>query len=453
MTVPMPFGLPRPVALLRRRRSAPLLVALLAGFGAAAFAVAPLALTAPMPAQRLVVMDVPVQPESETLAAWNETALSLHRHELTRAGDTVASLLRRLGADDAAAAAALAADDSLAQALRAHRNAVAAQLDGRGALLQLQVLRPAGSEAPAGTAVRLVASPSPQGWAVRQDTVPLAVQTRTAAIELRGTWRAAVADAALPAPIASQLLALCAQGGAGDCTLAPGAKVAVLYETLWADGLPVPWNDGVGRVLAARFIDGSSAHQAAWFVDANGRGGYVDSRGRGREAQVLARPVEHTQVTSGFATRLDPFRRQPTEHRGVDYSAPIGTPVHSVAPGVVEFAGRQSGYGNVVEVRHSTERTTLYAHLSRIDVAANDRVERGQLLGAVGATGWATGPHLHFEYRVGGVHQDPQLAAAATGAPVQVDAKARARFDAAWRAAGAQLDVAMSLAVPRSSFE
>jgi murein DD-endopeptidase MepM/ murein hydrolase activator NlpD len=449
----MPFGLPAPTALLRRRRALPVLVAVLAGFGAAAFAVAPLALNAPLPAQRLVVAEVAVQPQAAALAAWDETELLLHRNELTRAGDTVASLLRRLGANDPAAATALAADDSLVQALRAHRNAVSAQLDARGALQHLQVLRPASSEAPGGTAVKLLATPTPQGWAVRQDSVPLAVQTRTAALQLRGSWAAAVADAALPAPIAAQLLALCAQGRAGDCTLAPGAKVAVLYETLWADGLPVPWNDGVGRVLAARFTDGSGTHQAAWFVDAKGRGGYVDSRGRGHEAQVLASPVEHTQITSGFATRLDPFRRQPTEHRGVDYSAPVGTPVHSVAPGIVEFAGRQSGYGNVVEVRHSSERTTVYAHLSRIDVAVNDRVERGQLLGAVGATGWATGPHLHFEYRVGGVHQDPQLAAAAVGAPVQVDAKARPGFEAAWRVAGAQLDVAMSLAVPRSSFE
>jgi len=453
MTLPLPFGLQLPGALPSRRRSVPVLLAVLAGFGAASFAVAPLALNAPLPAQRLVIEDVPLQPQAEALAAWDASALSLHRYELTRAGDSLASVLRRMGVSDPAAVAALAADDSLAQALRGHRNAVAAVLDAHSALLQLQVSRPATADAPAGTYTRLSARRSAQGWVLRQDNVPLQVQTRAAAVQVRSQWRVAAAEAGLPAPVASQLLAVCAQATAGDCTLAPGAKVAVLFETLWADGLAVPWNDGVGRVLAARFAEGGAVHQAAWFVAADGRGGYVDKRGRGQEAQLLASPVEHTQITSGFATRLDPFKRLPAEHRGVDYSAPLGTPVHSVAPGVVEFAGRQSGYGNVVEVRHASERTTLYAHLSRIDVAVNDRIERGQLLGAVGATGWATGPHLHFEYRVGGVHQDPQLAAAASGAPVQVDPKLRARFDAAWRAAGAELDVAMALATARSTFE
>ena len=447
------FGLPFAQRLLERRRALPVLVALLAGCGAAAFAVAPLALQAPLPPQRLVVETVAVQPQADALAAWDDTALAVHRYELTRAGDTVATVLRRLGADDSAAARALSADDGLTQALRGHGHAVAAVLGVHGALLQLQVARPAVAEAPPGTYTRLRARRVANEWVMRQDHVPMFVQTRAAALEVRSQWRAAVADADLPAPIASQLLALCAQGRAADCSLSPGAKVAVLYETLWADGMPVPWNGGVGRVLSARFVDQGAVQQSAWFVAADGRGGYVDSRGRGREAHVLASPVAHTQITSGFATRLDPFRRLPAEHRGVDYSAPIGTPVHSVAPGVVEFAGKQSGYGNVVEVRHSSERTTLYAHLSRIDVAVNDRVERGQLLGAVGATGWATGPHLHFEYRVGGVHQDPQLASATMGAPVQVDAKSRARFDAAWHRAGAELDTAMTLATPRSSFE
>jgi murein DD-endopeptidase MepM/ murein hydrolase activator NlpD len=453
MPAPLPFRLTVPPGPVHSRRLVPVLVAVLAGFGAAAFAVAPLALNAPLPIQRLVVENVPMQPQARALPAWRDTELALHRDDVTRAGDTVPGVLRRLGVDDAVAATALAADDALVQAVRGHRHGLSAVLNDRGGLLQLQVLRPAAADTPAGTAVRITATPSATGWQVRQDTVPLNVQTRTAALDVRSQWRAAVADAGLPASIASQLLALCAQGGSADCTLAPGAKVAVLYEMLWVDGQPVPWNDGVGRVLAARFADRTSVHQAAWFVGADGRGGYVDSRGRGREAQVLASPVEHTLITSGFATRLDPFRGLPSEHRGVDYSAPVGTPVHSVAPGVVEFAGRQSGYGNVVEVRHSAERTTLYAHLSRVDVAANDRIERGQVLGAVGATGWATGPHLHFEYRVGGVHQDPQLAAAAPGAPVQVDAKSRLRFDAAWRAAGAQLDTAMSLATAPRSFE
>jgi murein DD-endopeptidase MepM/ murein hydrolase activator NlpD len=108
---------------------------------------------------------------------------------------------------------------------------------------------------------------------------------------------------------------------------------------------------------------------------------------------------------------MHPILKEWQRHRGVDYTAPSGTTVRSVADGVVEFAGVRNGYGNVIEIRHGGERSTLYAHLSRIDVRTGQRVEQGVRIGAVGATGWATGPHLHFELKVAGVHRNPgQLA-------------------------------------------
>ena len=121
----------------------------------------------------------------------------------------------------------------------------------------------------------------------------------------------------------------------------------------------------------------------------------------------LASPMEFSRVTSGFAMRFHPILQTWRAHLGVDYGAPTGTPVRTVGDGVVEFAGVQNGYGNVVQVEHGNDRSTLYAHLSRIDVRKGQRVEQGQRIGAVGATGWATGPHLHFEFRVNGEHQDP----------------------------------------------
>ena len=105
-------------------------------------------------------------------------------------------------------------------------------------------------------------------------------------------------------------------------------------------------------------------------------------------------------MTSGFAMRQHPLSNNWRAHLGVDYGAPQGTAVRTVGDGVIEFAGRQNGYGNVVQVRHSQERSTLYAHLSAIDVKNGQRIEQGQRIGAVGATGFATGPHLHFEFRV-----------------------------------------------------
>ena len=117
--------------------------------------------------------------------------------------------------------------------------------------------------------------------------------------------------------------------------------------------------------------------------------------------------MEFSRVTSGFAMRFHPILHQWKAHLGVDYGGAIGTPVRTVGDGVVEFAGEQNGFGNVVIVKHNNTDETLYAHLSRIDVRPGQSVDQGQRIGAVGATGWATGPHLHFEFRVNGVHQDP----------------------------------------------
>ena len=121
--------------------------------------------------------------------------------------------------------------------------------------------------------------------------------------------------------------------------------------------------------------------------------------------------MEFSRVSSGFAMRFHPILQRMKAHNGIDYAAPTGTAVRSVGDGVVDFAGWKTGYGNVIIVRHAGGKETLYAHLSRMDVRRGQRIEQGMRLGAVGATGWATGPHLHFEFRVGVVHKDPRLLA------------------------------------------
>jgi murein DD-endopeptidase MepM/ murein hydrolase activator NlpD len=155
--------------------------------------------------------------------------------------------------------------------------------------------------------------------------------------------------------------------------------------------------------------------------------------------------MEFSRVTSGFAMRLHPIHRVWRRHLGVDYAAPTGTPVRTVGDGVVEFAGRRGGYGNVVQIRHTNNRSTLYAHLSRIDVRNGQRVEQGTRVGAVGTTGWSTGPHLHFEFRVGGEHQDP-LKMAKASETLTLPSDEKANFAAVARSLQAQLDVAETLA-------
>jgi murein DD-endopeptidase MepM/ murein hydrolase activator NlpD len=150
--------------------------------------------------------------------------------------------------------------------------------------------------------------------------------------------------------------------------------------------------------------------------------------------------------------RFHPIMQSWRAHKGVDYAAPVGTPVRTVGDGTVDFAGWQNGYGNVVQIQHSNERSTLYAHLSRIEVKKGQRVEQGQQIGAVGMTGWTTGPHLHFEFRVAGQHKDPLLIAKSSE-PVLLEPGSKDKFAEITRTLQGKLDIAESLAGVRTRSE
>jgi murein DD-endopeptidase MepM/ murein hydrolase activator NlpD len=219
--------------------------------------------------------------------------------------------------------------------------------------------------------------------------------------------------------------------------LRKGDRFSVVYETLEGDGEPLR----AGRVLSAEFVNAGKTYQAMWFqepvpsgnVAASGsshtqaKGGYYTLAGESLRRAFLASPMEFSRVTSSFKMRLHPVFQTMRAHMGVDYGAPSGTPVRSVADGVVDFAGVQNGFGNVVMVKHGNSNTTVYAHLSRINVRQGQHVNQGQNVGAVGQTGWATGPHLHFEFRVNGVHRDP-LTVARLSESIPVPASAKGAF-------------------------
>jgi murein DD-endopeptidase MepM/ murein hydrolase activator NlpD len=257
--------------------------------------------------------------------------------------------------------------------------------------------------------------------------------------------------------VASQLTEMFATEIDFQRGLKRGDSFTVLYEALTADGEPIAGAGGeelTGRVLAAEFLSRGRSHSALWFDGARAaddpagpvRGGYFGLDGQSKRHAFLASPLAFSRITSGFEMRLHPILQTWREHRGVDYAAPSGTPVHSVGDGAVEFAGWQNGYGNVVEVKHANDRSTVYAHLSQIDVQKGQRVERGATLGAVGATGWATGPHLHFEFRIRDEQQDPVAMAQASDA-VMIPLSAKPQFVRVARQARAELQAAASVAV------
>ena len=433
--------------MLHRRGIVATSVALLAGCTAAAFAIAPLAPDASALPLRQVDQAVTFEtfaPQLEALAAHE---FELSRADVTRAGDNADALLQRLGVTDEAAVAFLRSD-ARAQRLFEGRGGrmVQVRADQSGRLKSLIARSPAPrSEQLASHFVRLTVTADAQGaWQALEETLPLQSQTRLASGTIQSSLFGASDEARIPDAIAVQMAEIFAADIDMHRELRRGDTFSVVYEALTADGEPIAWSHGNGRVLAAEFVNRGKAHQAIWYRGADGRGAYFDMTGQSRKRSFLASPMEFSRMTSGFAMRFHPIMQKWRAHLGVDYAAPKGTPVRTVGDGQIEFAGQQNGYGNVVQIVHGNGRSTLYAHLSRIDVKKGQRVEQGQRIGAVGSTGWSTGPHLHFEFRVNGRHEDPQRIAKASEA-VALAPEASVEFSALSQSLQAQLSVAESL--------
>ncbi len=186
-----------------------------------------------------------------------------------------------------------------------------------------------------------------------------------------------------------------------------GDEFGVLYEQKFQDGSYVT----DGRVLAAEFVNQGKTHRAVWFESKDGTvEGYFTPEGKGMRKAFLRAPLDFTRISSVFnPRRVHPLSGRVRAHKGVDYAAPTGTPIYAAGDGRIEFAGRKGGYGNAVIIDHGRGITTLYGHMSRFGKAARGgrAVKQGELIGYVGSTGASTGPHLHYEYRVKGVHKDP----------------------------------------------
>ena len=423
-------------------------VALLSGTAITAVAVAPLVPDAASLPQRLVteiVVAPGLQPQLDALSAQQ---LTLTRNDVTRATDTAESLLMRLGVRDPAAALFMRTDFAARQALQGRGGKmVQARAAADGTLQDLVIRFPSSQSEQAKTHfMRLSLVRSDDGrWQSSLRSAPYASQVRLASGTIRNSLFGATDEAGLPDAVAAQLSDIFATDIDFHRELRKGDTFSVVYEALTADGEPVAWDEGTGRVQAAEFINAGRAHHAVWFAAAEGRGGYFGIDGRSKRRAFLASPMEFSRVTSGFAMRFHPLMQSWRQHLGVDYGAPMGTAVRSIGDGTVDFAGWQNGYGNVVQIKHGNERATLYAHLSRLDVKKGQRIQQGQRLGAVGRTGWATGPHLHFEFRINGQHQDP-LRVAKASETKPLDNASRPRFAEVVRTVQAKLELAETLA-------
>ena len=427
-------------------------VAVLMGGAGATYAVGALAPDASdIPAHTVVEAIQPLALQGQT-AELESQALRLYRSDVSRSADTAESLLKRVGVFDTAAAAFLRADANVQQTLwgRSGR-AVTVEAGDGNTLLKLSARW---SPEDDGMFKRLTVDKTPEGFQSRVETLPMTATARLSSGTINSSLFAATDEARIPDAVAVQL----AEIFSGDIdfhrALRKGDRFSVVYETLEGDGEPLR----AGRVLSAEFVNAGKTFQAMWFqepVTAGNaaastashtltRGGYYTLAGESLRRAFLASPMEFSRVTSGFKMRFHPILQAWRAHLGVDYAAPTGTPVRSVGDGVVEFAGVQNGFGNVVIVKHGGSNTTVYAHLSRILVRQGQSIGQGQNVGAVGQTGWATGPHLHFEFRVNGAYRDP-LTVARQSESTPVAASAKAAFAASAAMVRTQLAAAAQM--------
>jgi len=204
-----------------------------------------------------------------------------------------------------------------------------------------------------------------------------------------------------------------------------GDHFNTLYEDLALDGKPI----GHGDILAAEFVNQGKTYRAVRYTAPDGHSDYYTPEGKSMRKAFLRTPVAFARISSRFSLgRKHPILNRIRAHKGVDYAAPSGTPIKAAGDGKVVFAGRKGGYGNVIVLQHGNTYSTLYGHMSRFakGIRSGTRIRQGQTIGYVGMTGLATGPHLHYEFRVNGVHRNPLTVSLPAAAPIA--AKYRADF-------------------------
>lgn len=389
-----------------------------------AFAVAPLT-QEPLPSQSRVV-----EPVELDLAAAPPEGLFTRQAVISR-GESLGSLMRKLGNQNPDLVDFVRNDD-VARRLLTLRPGVTirAEVDAANRIQSLEYPMFDGVDDEE-TPIRLDIHRTDRGqWRAQSSEIELdrIIESRMATV---ATSLFAATDAAgIPESVAARIPDIFSSDIDFHREVQKGDTLRIVYEVLHD---PVSNTEArPGRILAVEYQGQSRSLSALWFErdDAENGGEYYNFEGRRLKRSFLRSPMEFTRISSGFTNgRRHPVFRDWRAHKGVDYAAPIGTRVRTIGTGTIDFVGYQRGYGKVVIVKHDSERKTLYAHLNRFapKLAVGARVERGQPIGEVGRTGWATGPHLHFEFLVNDEQVDPQTVI--PPAPLPLDTVEQARFD------------------------
>ncbi len=406
-------------------RPVSLAVAAVFALGAAvtAFGVAPLP-QAQLPAAQTVHEVVEFRYE---VAAPVERVIQSDR---IRRGDTVSSLAGRLGATDPDFTRFVASDKVARKLLRFQAGRIVqAEIDSMGLVQRFHYpLGASDADGIDGKSLRLTVRRNAAGaLEALEEQVAVSRNVEMRSVEITSSLFAATNDAGIPDSIASQVADIL--GGEIDFQrdLRVGDRLSIVYETLQeADSLEAP---SAGRVLAVEMSNNGHFYDAFHFArSGDDAGSYYSSDGKSLKKSFLRYPIEFARISSRFSNaRTHPLFGTKRPHRGVDFAAARGTRVRVTGDGSVDFAGVIRGYGNVIKVRHPNNFTTVYAHLNGFvrGLRRGNKVHQGDVIGFVGQTGWATGPHLHYEFQVNGIQSNPLKIALPSGRPLDADALAR----------------------------
>jgi len=351
------------------------------------------------------------------------------REERIQRGDSVASMLSRLNVSDAALQRFLVQEPAARSIYQLYPGrAVQVATDASGELRWLRYVHTPGTENDGQVVQQLleVLRTPEGGFQASEQQIPAERQVKVAMGTIRSSLFGATDAAGVPYDVARQMIDILASDIDFFRDLRTGDQFRVVYESFTSNGMTAR----SGRVLALEFVNDGKPYQAVWFdPDTAGESGaYYALDGSSRRRAFLRVPLEFTRVSSGFGMRRHPVLGKYRGHKGVDYAAPTGTPIHTTADGVVAFAGVQRGYGNVVIVEHHGNYSTLYGHMKGFasGIKKGQKVAQGQVIGYVGSTGMATGPHLHYEFRIAGTQVDPQ----STDLPIarSLEGKSLAKF-------------------------
>lgn len=398
---------------------------------AVAFGIAPA--TDPRPVELKTVIENLALPPAEVL---NQDNNAYWRDVRIQRGDTIGSILHRLQIDDAAAVNFLrSTKDTKTLYQLVPGRSVRAKTTASGALIALRYI--------AADSTQLTVDRIGDAFKADEQVVPLDTRIIMKSGEISSSLFGATDAAGVPDAISTQMAEVFSSDIDFHLDIRKGDRFSVVYEMLYSpNGEPIK----AGRVLATQFINQGKTYQAVYFKDREGREGYFTPEGNNLRKAFLRSPLEFSRITSGFTNaRFHPILKTWRAHKGVDYGAPTGTRIRATADGTVAVAGKHSGYGNLIVIQHKGNFSTAYGHLSAFakGLRRGARVHQGDVIGYVGSTGMATGPHLHYEFRVAGVQRNPLTIPMPQSFPIA--AQYKNDFFAAARPLSAQLELLRGL--------